>query len=101
MAEKRTAGVEVLVRDVLASIPQPYSEDIIEEVCMAIESSPAWKQRYDELGVVLHPTVVNNWIGQYVKDQTGYETLREVTARRSSLIKNYSKLIPSMAKPNS
>lgn len=100
MEHKRTAGVEVLVRDVLVTIPQPYGEDIIEEVCIAIETSSAWKQRYDELGALLHPTVVNNWIGQYVKWQTGYETLREVTAHRSSLIKNYSKLIPAIAKPN-
>ncbi len=98
MDTKRTEGVAILVKQVLATLPQPYSEDIIEHVCIAIETHPHWKQQYDELCALLQLPVVNNWIGQYVKQETGYETLHQVTTQRTSLIKSYSKLMPARAK---
>jgi hypothetical protein len=88
----KTQGVADLVRDVLATIPPPYGEDIIEDVVIAIEQHPAWKQRYDELSADLRAWVVNNWIGQHTKTFTGMQTLREVAAKRATLIQNYTKL---------
>ena len=37
--EKKTEGVEILVKDVLATIPVPHGEDIILEVFQKIESN--------------------------------------------------------------
>lgn len=88
---RRTQAVEELVADVLPTIKHPYSEDVIDEVCNAIEANPEWLSRYRTLGETLTRDVVNNWIGQYVADAVSGRRLRQVTAT-SSLIGSYSKL---------
>ena len=92
---RKTAGVEQLVKDVLETFSEPYGEDIIDDVCFAIEDNPEWMQRYSELGAELRSWVVNNWIGQYTKQLTGLKTVREVKAKRSKLISSYTKLTQS------
>lgn len=89
---KKTEGVYQLVQDVLSSISEPYGEDIIEDVCLAIERDIDWRQRYQELGADLSLWVVNNWIGQYTKQLTGLKSIRQVEAKRSQIIKSYTKL---------
>jgi len=89
---KKTEGVYQLVQDVLSSISEPYGEDIIEDVCLAIERDTDWRQRYQELGADLSLWVVNNWIGQYTKQLTGLKSIRQVEAKRSHIIKSYTKL---------
>lgn len=88
----KTQGVRELVERALGTLTQPYSEDIIDEVCFVIEHDSELHQQYQELAADLRAWVVNNWIGQYTKELTGGETIREVTARKSSLIKGYTKL---------
>jgi hypothetical protein len=85
----KTQGVYDLAADVLHTKALPYPEDIIEEVFLAIEANTNWMQRYRELEADLSKKVVNAWIGQYVRDITGMKTIREVTAKRSALIKDY------------
>lgn len=89
---RKTEGVYLLVAEVLGALPEPYGEDIIEDVCLVIENNPQHYQTYQELSSDLRHWVVNNWIGQYVKKITGKETLREVPAKRSKLITAYTKL---------
>lgn len=89
---KKTEGVYQLVQDVLSSISESYGEDIIEDVCLAIERDADWRQRYQELGADLPLWVVNNWIGQYTKQLTGLKSTRRVEAKRSRIIKSYTKL---------
>lgn len=91
---KKTEGVYLLVEDVLRTFSEPYGEDIIEDVCLAIENNPDWRRRYNELSEELRHWVVNNWIGQYTKAITGLRSLREVDAKRSNLITAYTKLSP-------
>jgi hypothetical protein len=69
-----------------------YEEDVIEDLLLAIEQDSLLRQRYDELSAELRPQVVNNWIGQYTKQMVGMESIRQVNARRSKLIKSYTKL---------
>ena len=89
----RTKGVKTLVRDVLAIMPKPYSEDIILDVCMAIEHNLEWRERYDQLCDDLRDAVVNPLIGQLVKEETGLISLREVSTKgKSHIIKSYTKL---------
>jgi uncharacterized protein (UPF0297 family) len=87
----RTAGVERLVREVLPTLQQPYTEDVTNVVCQAIEADPAWLSRYRELVHELSRDVVNNWIGQYVAASVGGRRT-QVAAASSSLISTYSKL---------
>jgi hypothetical protein len=96
MAMNRTKSVKILVCDVLAIMPKPYSEDIILDVCMAIEHNPEWRRRYDELCDDLRDAVVNPAISQYVKEETGLLNLREVSTRgKSHIIRTYTKLVPA------
>lgn len=38
--DKKTKGVKILVQNVLVTFSEPYGEDIILEVCVAIEKNP-------------------------------------------------------------
>lgn len=88
----RTKGVKTLVHDVLAIFPKPYNEDIVLDVCLAIEHNPAWRSRYDELCDTLRDSVVNTSINQYVKEETGLRILGEVRTKKSRIITSYTKL---------
>lgn len=93
MPTNRTQGVKSLVHDVLAIFPKPYDEDIILDVCMAIEHNPVWRRRYDELCDDLRDSVVNPLIGQLVKDETGMISLHEVSTKgKSHILRAYTKL---------
>ena len=89
---RKTEGVNQLVIEILATFSEPYGEDITEDVCLAIESNPLWLKRYHELGDELRLWVVNNWIGQYTKINTGLNSENQVDAKRSKLIKSYTRL---------
>ena len=91
---RKTEGVYLLVQDVLQTIPKPYGEDVIDDVCFAIKQNLEWRRRYEELSADLRDWVVNNWIGQYTKQITGLNTDRQVPAKPDNLIKSYSKLVP-------
>lgn len=89
----RTKGVKILVQDVLAIFPQPYGEDIILDVCMAIEHNLVWRKRYDELCDELRDSVVNPLIAQLIKEETGMINLREVSTKgKSHILRSYAKL---------
>lgn len=92
MKVHKTEGVRSLVSDVLRTLPEPYGEDVIEDVCVAIESNSAWRRRYDELARDLREWVVNNWIGMYVRDIAAMKAVRQVAAKKTRLVKSYRKL---------
>lgn len=93
MKVPKTKGVLDLVSEVLRSFPEPLGEDVIEDVCIAIESNPRWRRRYDELVGTLGKWVVNSWIGKYVRDIAAMKGLRQVAATRTRLVKSYRKLM--------
>jgi hypothetical protein len=89
----KTEGVKILVQDVLATISEPYTEDITLSVCVKIEHNPEWRRRYEELCDELRSGVVNNSIGTYVKSETGYINLgKSLTRGKSKIIKSYTRL---------
>ena len=93
MPINRTQGVKTLVQNVLAIFPKPYGEDIILDVCMAIEHNPEWRRRYDELCDDLRDSVVNPLIGKIVKEETGLNSLYEVSTKgKSHILRAYTKL---------
>lgn len=95
--DKKTEDIEIFVRELLASIPAPYGEDITLRVFQAIESDLEWERRYyslsNDVGDGFSHEVINQWIPKYVKDQTGLNTLNQVSAEgKCKLIQIYSKL---------
>jgi hypothetical protein len=88
----RTAGIKRLVEEVLASLPKPHTEDVIDDVFHAIEQRADWRQQYDDLSTDLGKTVVNTWGGFWIASSEGRSGVQQVPARKSKLIESYSKL---------
>ena len=91
----RTEGIRLLVQDVLRTLPEPYGEDVIEDVFVKIQGDPEWHRRYDELVEELTLPVVNSWIAKHTKATVRFDTLRVVDTRRTELITCYRKLVPA------
>lgn len=98
MANK-TQPIKVLLEDVLSTMKPPYSENITDEVCLAIAQNRQWKARYDALVKQLShdpvnnsPDVVNNWIGRYLSIILGRKSGDSLKASVGSIIKSYKKL---------
>lgn len=88
----KTLDVKLLVDEVLAQLPKPYTEHVIDDVFFAIESRADWRQLYDSLCESLTKTVVNNWGGRWVGIALGKVGEKQVPSRRSTLIESYSLL---------
>jgi hypothetical protein len=88
----KTLDVKLLVDEVLAQLPKPYTEHVIDDVFFAIESRAEWRQLYDSLCKDLTKTVANNWGGRWVGIALGKVGEKQVPSRRSSLIESYSLL---------
>jgi hypothetical protein len=91
---RKTQGVYELVDEVLHTIPEPYGEDVIMDVCTEIETHPRWLWRYNQLVAELSRNVVNQWLGQYTKQLTGLLSVVQVDAESGHIIGSYTKLHP-------
>ena len=91
--DKKTQEVYELVRDVLDTIEEPYSEDITDEVCLAIKNNTRWYIRYLRLTDVLTKDVTHNFIGVYTKQITGRQSGKVAPASEGNLIESYTKLV--------
>jgi hypothetical protein len=94
----KTSDVKSLVHEVLAALPQPYSEHIIDDVFHAIESEPRWLREYEALCETLTKTVVTTWGGRWIGIALGKVGEQQVQSRKSKLIGSYS-LLDTDAKP--
>lgn len=88
----KTIDVKLLVDKVLAQIPKPYTEHVIDEVFFAIETNAEWHRLYESLCESLGKTVVNNWGGRWIGIALEKVGERQVPSKRSSLIESYSLL---------
>ena len=87
-----TGEVSELVEEVLMSIPQPWPEDITDQVCLAIERNPRWLARYRDLVETHGKQAVNSTIGRVTLQLTGLRNLGVHQEATSSLIKTYTRL---------
>jgi hypothetical protein len=67
--------VENFVKQVLATIPQPYGQDLIERFFHAVETRPEWLEAYHELVTAHGAVAVNNSIGYNIVGQTSLHDL--------------------------
>ena len=86
----KTSDVKSLVQEVLATIPAPYSEHVIDEVFHAIETEPRWYREYETACATLGKTTVNTWGGYWIANALGKVSERQVPCKRSKLISSYS-----------
>jgi hypothetical protein len=94
----RPPRLKRLVDEVLDSIPTPHTEDVIEDVFLAIEHNPAWRRSYDEVVYELGKPATNAWTGFWVSHAEGRVGDQRETAARTTLIESYSKLVTPAAK---
>ncbi|MEO8133364.1 MAG: hypothetical protein ABI831_05265 [Betaproteobacteria bacterium] len=91
----RTAGVKNLVKEALEKVPKPYTEDVIDDVFLEIEHGEEFMTEYAELCRQLGKTTVNTWGGYWIANALGKTGLEQVPARKSKLIRTYSRLTVS------
>jgi hypothetical protein len=82
--------VSELVRRALDEIGKPYTEDITDQVCLAIERN--WYGSYKRLVAEHGKHAVNPQIGRSTLQLTGLKNLGVRATASSKLIKTYTKL---------
>ena len=97
---EKTKDVRGLVTEALQSLPQPYSEHIIDDVFFAIESTPRWHMEYEALCRTHTKTVVNTLGGYWIGRALGKRGKKQVPSQKSSLIGSYS-ILDTDARPPS
>jgi hypothetical protein len=89
----RTLRLKQLVNEVLDQLPQPHTEDVIEDVFFAIEHNETWRKSYDRMVYESGKAVVNAWAGFWIAHAEKRVGDQRETAGRSTLIESYSKLV--------
>lgn len=87
-----------LVDEVLKTLPEPHSVDVIEDVFHAIEHNPTWRKTYDQLVYKLGKPTVNAWGGFWIAHAEGRVGEPQAAATRGTLLDSYAKLVNPAAK---
>jgi D-mannonate dehydratase len=88
----KIVDLKKIVSEVLATLPQPHSENIIDEVFLAIEQNDRLFRIYSECSINLGRAKVNAAGENWIKKELGRTVLRESPAQLSKLIDTYSVL---------
>lgn len=88
----KTWKIKELVKKTLLLLDQPFGTNIIEDVFLVIENDPKLLKQYLFICNELNTRVVNNWIAKYTKEITGKQSNKITSAKRSRLIKSFTKL---------
>jgi hypothetical protein len=88
----RTARLKAMMEEVLKTLPKPYTEDVIEDVFVAIEGNARWHREYQDLLYNLGKNMVNPWGGFWIAHATGRTPGEQVSATRTKLLESYVKL---------
>ena len=96
----RTLRLKQLVNEILETLPKPHTQDVIEDVFVAIEHNAAWRKTYDELVYELGKASVNAWGGFWISHAEGRVGDERQPAARTSLLESYSRLATPAVKRN-
>lgn len=88
----RNARLKSLMEEVLKSLPKPYTDDVIEDVFVAIEGNARWQKEYDDLLYNLGKNMVNPWGAFWIAQMTGRIPGETVSATRTKLLDSTTKL---------
>ena len=86
----KLADLKKIISEVLATLPQPHSADVIDEVFLAIEQNDRLFRIYSECSINLGRAKVNSAGDSWVRKELGRTVLREAPAQLSKLIDTYS-----------
>ena len=88
----KTDGVKKLVNTAMSLLPQPLTEDVIDDVFMEIENEAELRTEYDELCRQLGKTKVNTWGGYWIANALGKTGAQQIRSKRSKLLYSYPQL---------
>lgn len=89
----KTVGVKHLIEQVLAQLPRPFTEDVIEDVFLAIEANLKWLNEYEQLCSSIGKLVTNSAVGMWVAKYVGRTGAHQVVSTKSKIAGSYSKLV--------
>ena len=89
----REGQLKKLMEEVVATLPTPHGEDLIEDVFCAIEQNPKWRAEYDALQYSLGKGAMIGWGAFWISRCKGWTAGEQVSATRSSLLASYAKLV--------
>ena len=62
----RSMRLKQLVDAVLVNLPKPHTEDVIEDVFLAIEGNAEWRKTYDRMVYESGKAAVHAWAGFWI-----------------------------------
>ena len=92
MVINKTDDIKDFVNEVLMSIPDPYGEDIIDELFLKVKGDSEYLRTYNQLVDSHTKRVTNQLIGKYTQRITGLNSHERVQATRGNLNRIYTKL---------
>ena len=87
-----------LVDQVLDRLPEPHTEEVVEDVFLAIEGDPVWRSTYDRMVYESGKPLVTAWASFWISHAEKRTGEQREAAARSSLIESYSRLVTPTAK---
>ena len=96
----RSLRLKQLVDEVLEAIAKPHTEDVIEDVFLAIEKNETWRKSYDRMVYESGKATVNSWAGFWISHAEKRVGSTRETAGKSTLIESYAKLVEPSVKRN-
>lgn len=89
-----------LVDTVLERLPKPHTEDVVQDVFVAIEGNAVWRSAYDRMIYESGKPAVTSWASFWVAHAEKRTGNQRETAAHSTLIESYSRLVTPAEKRN-
>lgn len=90
----KTEGVRDLVHEILDVRPS-RTREVIDDVFLAIETTPVWRTRYEGLCDDLTTDTVNQWIGRWVRRTLGWPRVTRLRSRPAACAERLACLRPT------
>jgi hypothetical protein len=85
--------IKKLVDQVLDRLPKPHTEEVVQDVFVAIEGDPVWRASYDRMVYESGKSAVTTWAGFWIAHAVKRTGDQREAAARSTLIESYSPLV--------
>jgi len=82
-----------LVDQVLDRLGTPHTENVVEDVFVAIENDPVWRASYDRMVYESGKPAVTSWASYWISHAEKRMGDQRETASRNTLIDSYTRLV--------
>jgi len=89
---RKTQDVYDMVQTIMPRIPQPYTENVIEDAFIVMDGDTSLLDRLECCRTAHGRDVTNQMVGRYVRDAVKGTAIKQVVATRTNSTGSYSKL---------